>query len=256
MNTSLILICIVINLIICFGIPIGYLIYAIMKRSGIKAFFIGTLVFFISQILLRIPILQLVLPKMDWYLYMSNFYPIIYSIFLGITAGVFEETGRFIGFKFALKRNRSWSDGIAFGIGHGGIEAMLITGAANIQKLIWLISLNNGTFDSVRFGIDAAKAIEIFNSLTIMGILAAGIERLGAILVHVGLSLIVLYGVNNNKRLYLPLAILIHGLIDATIGIASTAGLGIALIEGILGIYALSLLIYIIKSKITFKEMC
>lgn len=114
MKYTSIMICTAINIIICFGIPMGYLIYIIRKRSGVKAFFIGALVFFISQILLRLPLL----------------------------------------------------------------------------------------------------------------------------------------------KLYLPLAILIHGIIDATIGIAATAGLGTALIESILGVYALGLLIFIIKSKKMFKEMC
>lgn len=256
MKFTSIFICTVINLIICFGIPMGYLIYAIRKKSGVKAFLIGALVFFVSQILLRLPLLQIVLPNMDWYLYLSSFHPIIYSLFLGLTAGIFEEVGRFIGIKLALKKDRSWSDGIAFGMGHGGIEAMLLTGTANIQNLIWLISLNNGTFNSARFGMDAAKARELFNSLSSIVILAGGLERLFAITVHIGLTLVVLYGINNNKGLYLLLAILIHGVIDSTIGIASAAGLGTGLIEGVLGIYALSLLIYTIKSKKIFMEAC
>lgn len=256
MKFTSVIICLVINLIICFGIPIGYLIYAIRKRRWVRPFLTGALVFFVSQILLRLPILRLVLPNMDWYLYMSSFNPIIYSLFLGITAGLFEEGGRFIGFKYALKKNRSWEDGIAFGMGHGGIEAMLITGAANINYLLCLISLNNGTYNSTSLGMDAVKAAEFFNSLTSIGILTAGIERLFAITIHVGLTLVVLYGINKNKGLYLPLAILIHGVIDSTICIAGAAGLGTALVEGVLGIYALGLLIYIIKSQKIFKEMC
>lgn len=256
MKFTSVIICLVINLIICFGIPIGYLIYATRKRRGVRAFLTGALVFFVSQILLRLPILRFVLPNMDWYLYMSSFHPIIYSLFLGITAGLFEEGGRFIGFKYALKKNRSWEDGIAFGMGHGGIEAMLITGAANINYLLSLLSLNNGTYNSTSLGMDAAKAAEFFNSLTSIGILTAGIERIFAITIHVGLTLVVLYGINKNKGLYLLLAILIHGVIDSTIGIAGAAGLGTALVEGVLGIYALGLLIHIIKSKKIFKEMC
>lgn len=251
-----IIICFIINLLICFGVPIGYLIYAIKKRKGVKAFFIGALVFFISQILLRIPLISYVLPKLDWYLSMSVFNPILYSLFLGLTAGVFEEVGRYIGIKLGLKKHRSWEDGIAFGIGHGGIEAMLITGIANLQYLIYLIAYSNGTLDSMGLGNKADGLKTLFDTLTSMGVLAAGFERIGAIIVHTGLTLIVLYGINKRKLLYLPLAILIHGFIDASIGIVQAIGLNPIVFQGIFLLSIIGLLTYIVVSKKNFKEMC
>lgn len=77
-------------LMIAFVIPIGYLIYLIIAKKGrIKSYFCGALVFIISQIFLRIPIIQNIMPKMDWYITMSIFNPIIYCLFLGITAGIY-----------------------------------------------------------------------------------------------------------------------------------------------------------------------
>lgn len=65
MDSVPIIISFTINILICFGIPFGYLLYAIKKRKNLKPFFIGALVFFISQILLRIPLITYVLPKFD-----------------------------------------------------------------------------------------------------------------------------------------------------------------------------------------------
>ena len=127
MESSSIIYYILINIIISFGIPIVALIYFILKKKAcVKSYFIGVIVFFISQITLRLPILNNVISNMDWYIEISIVSPIIIMIFLGLTAGIFEEIGRYLGFKIALKNNRRWIDGIAFGIGHGGIEAILL----------------------------------------------------------------------------------------------------------------------------------
>src|SRR5690625_2683858 len=63
-----------------------------------------------------------------------------------LMAGVFEEVGRYIMMRFALKKYRDWQDGLAFGIGHGGIESILILGLSNLTMIIYAIQINAGTF--------------------------------------------------------------------------------------------------------------
>lgn len=251
MDTVPIIISFIINILICFGIPLGYLLYAIKKRKNLRPFFIGSVVFFISQILLRIPLITYVLPKMDWYLSISVFNPILYSIFLGLTAGIFEEVGRLIGIKLGLKNQESWENGIAFGIGHGGLEAMLITGVVNVQYLILFLAYSRGTLISSK----AQQLKALFDTITTMGVLAAGFERIGAIIIHIGLTLIVLYGVKNRKKLYLPLAIFIHGFIDASIGVVQALRLNFMVFQGIFLLSIIGLLGYIMISKKSFGEM-
>lgn len=255
-DTSLI-ICFVINIIICFGIPIGALIYFIRtKKKVVKSFFIGMAVFLIFQIFTRIPIIQFLLPKMDWYNVMTVANPVLYGLFLGITAGLFEEVGRFLGFKAGLKNNRSWIDGIAFGFGHGGIEAMVITGIASISNLVILIGLNNGTFDANKLGMSEESLRALFNGTSNMMILFGGIERIFAITIQIALTLLVLYGIRKRKLIYLGIAILLHTIIDSPIVILPKVfGIGIAGIEIWAGISAIAALIFIIKSKGLFKRL-
>lgn len=138
----------IVNMVMTIGIPLGILIYfAIKKKQFIKPFLVGALVFLVSQVVLRIPLLNGVLAKMDWFYNMSVLNPILYAVFLGLTAGIFEEVGRVIGFEAGLKKNRTWHDGIAFGLGHGGIEAIIFAGISSIQNLYVLFTLNNGTFN-------------------------------------------------------------------------------------------------------------
>jgi uncharacterized membrane protein YhfC len=244
----------IINIIICFGIPIGYLLYLIAARKGrVKAYFCGALVFLVSQIFLRIPIIQSVLPRMNWYVTMSIFYPVSYALFLSLTAGLFEEVGRFIGFKFALKKNRSWGEGIAFGIGHGGIEAMLITGLANIQNLIIITALESGSFDGSRLGISEESARALLGAVTGTQVLLAGLERICAIGLHVGLTILVLYGINKGKKAYLALAILIHGAVNFVAVTLGQMGISAYLIILWCAISALALLTYSMKIKKSFK---
>lgn len=255
-ETSLI-ICFIINILVCFGIPICTLIYLIVaKKKAVKSFFVGVAVFLIFQVFTRIPIIQYVLPKMDWYNIMSTIHPIIYGLFLGVTAGLFEEIGRFLGFKIGLKKNRKWIDGFAFGMGHGGIEAIVIVGSACIKNLSMLIALNNGSFDATKVGMSEDSVRALIDGTSNMMVLVMGIERIFAITIQIGLTLVVLYGIREKKLIYLGLAILSHTIIDSPIVIFSQVfGMGILGLEIWAGIAALISFIFIFKSKKLFERL-
>jgi uncharacterized membrane protein YhfC len=48
----------------------------------------------------------------------------LYAVLGALLAGLFEETGRFIAFKFLLKKRTDRKTAISYGIGHGGFEAI------------------------------------------------------------------------------------------------------------------------------------
>src|SRR5699024_11615386 len=73
--------------------------------------------------------------------------PLVYAIYASLGAGVFEERGRFIGFRFLLKKFCGWKDGIAYGIGHGGIESMLVVGMIASSNIVLAFLINFGVFD-------------------------------------------------------------------------------------------------------------
>ena len=99
-------------------------------------------------------------------------------IFLGITAGVFEECGRYMGFKLTLKKHRRFGDGVAFALGHGGIEALLIAGISSLYNLIILLNLNLGNDNGTILGMDANEAMIAFNSVNNISVLTIGLERI------------------------------------------------------------------------------
>lgn len=254
MNFTMLVICFSINIIISIGIPIGVLLYIIVKRRDyLKSYLIGALVFFLSQIVLRLPILNFLSINADWYIMLSSVYPIVYSIILGLSAGVFEEVGRFLGFKLGPKKNRTYKDGLAFGIGHGGIEVILITGISSISNLMAVISLHNGSFNSVNYGMTSEKAMSVYSSLTEFQVLIGGFERLFAMCIHIGMTIMVLYGINKGQKRYLLFAIILHGIVDSMLGILQYFGVGAIGIEVWVMICAIVSVIYTIKCKGKFE---
>lgn len=250
MISTNVIVCLGISVAICFLLPMGSFIYFAIKNKKIpKAFIIGMIVFFISQILIRIPILTYVLPNTIWFIKLSM-NPYLYGVFLGLTAGIFEEVGRFIAFKFMLKKNHEWEDGISYGFGHGGIEAILITGISLLNLLIGCIMINNGTLPQ-NADILYKQCLSLNGTTAILG----GLERLFAMSIHIGLSMIVLYGVRNRKNMYLLVAILLHTIVNAPIVILPQVfNVGIIGVEIYIFVCALGLGGFALYSKKLYQK--
>ena len=219
--------------IISIGLPISLLIYAIIKKRFLP-FLLGVLAFIGSQILIRIPLLKYLEMNSINYSMFSAMYPVFFAIIIGLSAGVFEELARFVMMKFFMK-NPNWQSGFLFGAGHGGIEAVLFVGISASTMLF-------------------SPTVAIYNA----GFFIGGIERFFAMMLHIGLSIIVLQGVVQRKFIYVLIAILIHGFVDALVGILPLylgAGASLVAIEVALALTAIAVLSYslMIKRKEVFQ---
>ncbi|CAM4197730.1 MULTISPECIES: YhfC family intramembrane metalloprotease [Bacillus] len=175
---------------ISIGLPLVALLYAFWKKRYIPYMF-GVLAFVVSQVLIRIPLLNYLNGNSTGFQMFSVMQPILFVIVLSLSAGIFEETARFIAMRYFMKQ-RDWQSGFLFGAGHGGIEAVLIVGIPVISLLLSQTVIQNG--DSYYIG---------------------GIERIFAMVLHVGLSFIVLQAVVQKKFRYVVYAIFIHGTVNA-----------------------------------------
>lgn len=218
---------VIFTVVISIGLPFIALLYAIYKKRYIP-FGLGILAFVVSQVLLRIPLMQYMGQNSASYSLFSITQPVLFAIIIGLSAGVFEELARFVAMKF-LMQQRDWQSGFLFGAGHGGIEAVLFVGISAISLL---------------FSPSIIASSELY--------LVGGIERLFAMLLHIGLSIIVLQGVVQKRFLYVVIAILIHGLVDALVGIFPIyipADYALIAIEGALALIALAVFIYSLRIK-------
>lgn len=144
-------------------------------------------------------------------------------VIYGITmAGIFEECGRLIILKYILKKDRTRENAVIYGIGHGGIEILTVLLPAMILYLAIAVMFSQGdteaalktlniTEETATAALPSVQAAAAFDyAMMAMNVM----ERLLAMLIHIGLTIVVYYGVVNAKKLCLPAAILLHMLAD------------------------------------------
>lgn len=144
-------------------------------------------------------------------------------VLYGITmAGVFEECGRYIILRFILKKNRTPQNAVLYGIGHGGIEILAVLLPSMILYLVIAVLFSFGDLENA---LSVLKINEETASAALPSVLAAAsfdwqlmamnvLERALAMIAHIGFSVIVFYGVFKEKKAFLPMAIILHMLID------------------------------------------
>ena len=248
----------IVNIIICFGLPLGCILYLVIaKKRAFIPVLVGAAVFVVFQLFFRIPLLQYVLPTMPWYLDMAH-HPWLYGIFLGLTAGLFEEGGRYLGYRTLLRKRTRWIDGFAFGVGHGGIEAITLVGVTNISSLVLALMINNGQFDQLAAQMPADVAKQVVSQLTSLQPLEAylgGIERIFAFVIQIALSLLVLIAVRERKLYIAGIAVIAHTLVDAPVVILPEVfGADIYQIEMFVAAVAVLALVFIIASRWAFRK--
>lgn len=243
--------------LLIFLFPLGLAVYMYKKEKiSLKAILTGAAVFIFSQILIRLPLLN-VLGTQPWFqgLLANIFFSAV--IVGGLTAGLFEEIGRYLGFRFFLKNELSWKNGIAYGIGHGGIEAILLVGTTYINNIVTSLMINNGTFDRViapRLDGELASLIktQLIEASPFL-FLAGGLERFFAIIIQIALSLVVLYAVVKRKFSFVIYAILLHTLVNGPSVILLQHGFGVWGTELYIFILAALGLLFIVKSRNIFR---
>lgn len=215
-------------------------------RISWLAVLVGALVFLIFQLLTRIPLLG-ILAQMPWYQAMAKNILLI-GLFLSLTAGLFEEVGRWLAFRFVLKGRWQTKNGVAYGIGHGGFEAIALTGLAFVNNLVISVMINSGQYDAVIAPQAGAMAetirAQLIDTPSYM-FLVGGFERVLAITLHIALSLVVLNAVRLGKPLYLLYAILIHTVANLGAVLLSQQPNGVFLAEAYLVIVAVLCFWYI-----------
>ena len=197
------------------------------KQGILSAWLLGAAGFFVTQMLIRLPILT-ALQNQSWFLSFAQNHLFGYAFSLAFTAGLFELAGRFAVAKL-MQKNLTCNRSLAAGLGHGGIEAMLIVGITYINNLAYIAMINSGSFDTVvsqaaATGVDVSQLELIRTQLVSMSptlFLLAGFERILAMTGHVAMSMLVCYGVAHRKSGICTLMCLgLHTLMDLTAGIS------------------------------------
>ena len=217
------LIMMAVNAVLGIAVPVCLSVYLVRKHHArLSTILIGAGTFILFALVLESIMHQLVLKGPHGASILDN--TLRYAIYGGLAAGVFEETGRFLSMKFLMKKEPSAPlPGVAYGIGHGGVEMLIIFGITMINNLVISALINSGQTDVI-FSKVPDEAVEQLRSQldqlqTIgVGTLIIGIwERFSALVLHLGLSMMVWVAVRKGgKWLWLfPAAIALHAIVDA-----------------------------------------
>ena len=249
------------SLLACFVFPVVLCIVFMRKtRPGILPLIMGIVVFIVFVLvleqLMHYAVLVMIPATRD--LFAGNVW--LYAAYGAFAAGIFEECGRWLAFSVILKKKREWKHGITYGIGHGGIEAVLLAAPNIISSLVFAVMINMGTFDALikslpKASADAllqAKDSLIFQAPWLFAI--SGVERICAITFQIALSVLVLYAVSKKKYIYILLAVVLHAAIDYPAVMYQKGLLSLWSIEAYCVVLAVPALIFILKSRKLFPR--
>lgn len=173
----------------------------------LRVFCYGMLTFFVFQPVLRmswqIPLYRWLAHDPRWHVPML--------VFAALTAGLFEELGRWVAFRYLLPKRRDAQTAVMLGLGHGGLEAMLLVGVGFLALGTGYLLAHAGVV--VPEGVQSLIGSQ-FAGMTLASPFLALLERTSALAAHVGLSLIVLQAFLRGTKRWLAYAIAIHFMFD------------------------------------------
>ena len=230
---------IIFSLCISIALPVVLLIVVHKKTKARMAMaVIGAATFFLFAMVLE-QILHAVVLGVGGERITGNIW--IYGLYGGLAAGLFEEVGRFVAMRFAMKKQLNLPNALMYGVGHGGIEAILIVGLASVSNLVTSIMINAGTLEASLGALDQATKEATLTQLSALWttpsyqFFLSGIERIVAVTLHIALSVLVFQAVKLGKKFYWFLAFAIHVGVDFATVIAANY-LNLVLVEVMLAV--------------------
>ena len=215
-------------------------------RIGWRYFIFGAVVFFVFQLATRVPAIQLIQAAIADQLKASTTLMWGWLIALAITAGIFEEVGRYIGYRVFMRREeKTWSRAVMYGLGHGGIESIVLVGGLTLLGAINMWSMASGGLAQLPED-QRALALQQLQALNAqpgwIALLSAW-ERLWSVPVQVAFSVIVLQVFRRGKMIWLLWAVLGHAFVDlVAVGLQQLLGTGVGallVIEAVVAIFGL-----------------
>ena len=240
--------------IVAVGLPMGLMLYAFLKlKADMLWFGIGAATFIIFALVLE-QCLHVVMIKQFGKALTGNI--LVKAVYGGLAAGVFEELGRFTSMNLFKKKELNKLNALMYGVGHGGIEAIIIVGLTSISNLITSIMINTGSFEPMLASLDdevkaqTLKQVSLLWTTSSLDFYLAGVERVVAITLHICLSYIVYKAVKGKKLQLLFLAIALHAGLDfITVLLAGYTSSLVLEIVLLVIVFILAALVYRMYSK-------
>jgi uncharacterized membrane protein YhfC len=139
------------------------------------------------------------------------------AVLLGLSAGVFEESARYLVYRRFLPREDRWRGAVFYGAGHGGVESFLV-GILALYVLLQALALRGADLsltvpaEQVQL---AEQQLSVYWSAPWHAALLGAVERILALVFQISLAVMVLQSVKRRNRWWLAAAIAWHAFVDA-----------------------------------------
>jgi uncharacterized membrane protein YhfC len=210
-----------INGFLMVAMPLALAIYLTRRwKLSWRFWFVGAAVFILSQVG-HIPFNYGLTA-----LFQNNVLPhppdawknIFNAVFLGLSAGLFEELSRYAMFRWWLKDARSWRKAVLTGAGHGGAEAIILGVLVLLAYVELIVLLNPNVLATLPAAqLETVKTqVAAYWSTPWYSTMLGAFERLCTIPVQICFSVIVLQTFTRKQWFWVWLAVLYHAVIDAS----------------------------------------
>jgi uncharacterized membrane protein YhfC len=174
------------------------------------------------------------------------------ALVAGLSAGICEEGARYLVLRFWRREARSWIRGVAFGTGHGGVEALFTAGLVLVTFVNMIILRQMGletlglTGEMLK---QAQTQVEAYWSMVWYLPLLGGLERVFVIAVQIALSLLVVQALARDNLFWLLGAVGAHALVDGSVVYLGGVGWSPLALEGVVLLFALAALTLILVRR-------
>lgn len=249
----------------CLLFPIALLIVWKVKNKSARllAALAGAITFFVWALCLEQLLHMVMLPLVQGS-------AVLYTIYGALAAGVFEETGRFVTYKLFLKKTTAEGDpanSVMYGIGHGGIEAVLLLSMNLITYGAIALLINAGQGETILGAMMASvpeeqaafaqAQLEAYFLNTPTFYILTCFERVLAVALHIMLSVTVFAAAHNKKLLWLfPASILAHALFDTPVALYQVGVCPMWLMYALLVVFLIAMAPITVKLYKRMKADC
>jgi len=200
--------------LIAIGAPFA-VYFALRRRMTLpwRTIGIGALTFLLAALVLEqiVHYFVLILPSpLSTFMKATKPAFVLYGVLM---AGIFEETGRYIAMRRFVRPTGNPGTAVAYGLGHGGLESVVIAGLPLAATVVVTLLLNAGVLQDHMSPV-LAKIHGQLVHLDAFTALIGGGERLIALGLQIGLSMLVWRAAELRRIGFLFLAIALHALAD------------------------------------------
>lgn len=192
--------------------------------------------------------------------------PVAFVAYGALAAGVCEEVGRYLAMRMIARRAArargrhnapADSTGLAYGIGHGGAEAWLVGALVQAQWIVFAVLANRGMLDEhlSNLTMDAVLRVHLMLaelSPTVAGVFA--LERTAAFVFQIGLSVLMWRGVQAGRKSILPVAIVLHALIDVPAAMFQAHLVPLLAVDALYAVVAVAVAIVLFRTCATGRR--